>query len=114
MTEGHRFEPIDADVDVRLDLVVATGDVQFLAARGADTDEDRVEAFREQRPQAGHGRVVADLDAHVEDDLRLVFEHFVRQTELGDVRTHQAARLGELLEHHDLVAEWQEVIGDGE
>ncbi len=69
VTEGDRLEPVDADEDVRVDLVVATGDVQLLAARRADADEDRVEALVEQRAQAGDRRVVADLDAHVEDHL---------------------------------------------
>ena len=53
VTEGHRLEPVDADEDVRVALVVATGQVELLAARRADADEDRVEALGEQRAQAG-------------------------------------------------------------
>ena len=105
MTEGHRLEPIDTDEDVRIGFVVATGNVQFLTARSTDPHEDRVESLAEQRAQTGDRCVVADFDAHVEDDLRLVFEHVIGQTELGDVGAHEPARLGELLEHHDLVAE---------
>ncbi len=47
VAEGDRLEPVDADVDVGLDFVVATGEVELLAARGADADEDGVEALVE-------------------------------------------------------------------
>ena len=42
--KGDRLQPVDADMNtVRL---VASGDIQILAAWGAGADEDRVEALR--------------------------------------------------------------------
>jgi hypothetical protein len=89
-------------------------DVELLAAGRAHADEDGVEALFEQGVQARDRRLVANLDAHVQDDLGLVVEHLGREAELGDVRSHQSAGLGELLEHDDLVAERHEVVGDSE
>src|SRR5262249_12208416 len=95
--------------------LLAPGDVELLAARRARPDEDRVEALVvEERLHAVHGRRVADVDAHVGDHRDLLVEHALRQPERGDVRAHEAARLGELLEDRDAVAERHEVVGDGQ
>ena len=83
--------------------------------RGAPTPtKTESKPLVEQRAQARDRRVVADVDAHVENDLRLVFEHVVGQPERRDVRAHESAGLVELLEHHDLVAERHQVVGDRE
>ena len=69
VAEGDGFQPVDADVDaVR---IVAAGDIEILAARRAAADEDRVETLVQQRLHAVDRRVVADLDAHVEDVVDL-------------------------------------------
>ena len=70
VAESDGLQPIDADVNAI--GVVAAGDVQILAARRAAADEDRVEALRQQRLHAVDGRVVADVDAHVENLVDLV------------------------------------------
>ena len=46
------------------DFVVASGEVELLAARGAAADEDGVEALVEECTHARDGRVVAHVDAH--------------------------------------------------
>ena len=48
VAEGDRFQPVDADVDAV--GVVAAGNLEFLAARRAGADEDRVEALRRAAP----------------------------------------------------------------
>ena len=66
----------------------------------------------EQRLQAVDRRVVADVDAHVDDVADLFVEHLLGQPEGGDVDAHQPARLRQLLEHRDLIAERHQVVGD--
>src|SRR5579885_1734592 len=48
--------------------------------RGA-AHEDRVVAFLEQRAHARDGRVIADIDAKIENRLALFIEHARRQAE---------------------------------
>ena len=43
VAEGDRFQPVDADVDAV--GFVAAREIEFLAARRAGADEDRVVAF---------------------------------------------------------------------
>ena len=59
-------------------------------------------------------RVVADLDAHVENLVDLVHENAFGQAERGDVGAHQAAGPVVLFEHDDFIAEGHQVVGDGE
>ena len=87
-----------------------SGEVEFLAARCAAADEDAVEAFFEEGLHAGDGRAVADVDAHVENNLDLFLEDALRQAKGGNVGTHQAARPILLFEHHDLIAQGQQVV----
>ena len=109
MAKGHRLQPVDTDEDVRLRLVVATGQVELFPARGAHAHEYRVVAFAQERAQTVHGRVVANVDAHVQDHRRLF-----GQAKRGDVRAHEAAGLVELFEDGHRVPEGHEVVGDGE
>ena len=112
VAEGDGLQPVDADVDaVR---IVTARDVELLAARRAGADENRVEAFVEQRLHAVDGRVIANVDAHIEDLVDLVIEHVRGQTERRNVSAHQSAGLAVLFEHHDFVAQRQKVVGDGE
>jgi hypothetical protein len=69
----------------------AAGDVQVLALRRAAADEDGVVALAQQPAHAVDGRVVAQVDAHVEDVVDLLVEHGGRQPERRDVRAHEAA-----------------------
>ena len=55
MAESDGFQPIDADVDAI--GIVTAGDVEFLAARRAGADEDRVEALGQQRLHAVMGEL---------------------------------------------------------
>ncbi len=112
VAEGDGLQPVDADVNAI--GIVTAGNVEFLAARRAAADEDRVEAFGQQRLHALDGRVVADLDAHVEDLVDLVRQHALGQAERRDVGAHQAAGLVVLFEHDDFVAERHQVVRDGE
>ena len=59
-------------------------------------------------------RVVADVDAHVEDVADLLVEDLLGQAERRDVDAHQAAGPRQLLEDRDLVAERHQVVGDRE
>src|SRR5690606_12673965 len=63
--EGHRREPVDADVDVRGRLPPA-GQVEVAPARRAAADEDRVVAFVEQRLHRVDAGAGAEIDAEVE------------------------------------------------
>ena len=113
VAEVNRLQPLDADED--LVGVVTAGDVQLLALRRAASDEDRVELVAvEQRLQAVHRRVVADLDAHVDDVADFLVEDVFGQAERGNVDAHQPAGPRQLLENRHLVAERREVVGDRE
>ena len=59
-------------------------------------------------------RVVANVDAHVEDLVDLVHQNAFGQAERRDVGAHQAAGLVVLFEDHDFVAERHQVVRDGE
>ena len=95
-------------------LTPTAREVEFFAPRGTAADEDRVEALFEQRTEARDGRVVPDIDTHVEDHLRLLVEHLRGEAERRDVRPHQPAGFVMLLEDRDGVPEWQEVVRHGE
>ena len=111
--EGDRLEPGDADVDPV--GVRAAGKAQFLSLGRAGPDEDRVEAAAgEQLAHAGDRRAEPEVRAHVDDVADLLVEHLRRQPERRNVRAHQAAGRRELLEDHDLVADRQQVVRDGE
>ena len=68
----------------------------------------------EQRLQAVDRRVVAHVDAHVDDVADLFVEDLLGQAEGRDVDAHQAAGARQLLEDRDLVAERHQVVGDRE
>jgi hypothetical protein len=73
MAEVNRLEPVDADED--LVGVVAPGNLQFLALGRAAANEHCVEcAGLEQRAQAVHRRVVADVHTHVGDVADLLVQ----------------------------------------
>ena len=113
VSEGDRLQPIDPDVDAI--RVVAAGDVEILAARRAAADEDSVEALAEQLLHAVDRRVVADIDAHVENRRRSPRRStLLGQAERGNVGAHQPARLVQLFENRDFVAERQQIVGDRE
>ena len=107
-------EPLDADVDVRRRLRARPGMSRFLPV-GAPLPTNTA-----SKPSASSAfmlvdrRVVPDVDAHVEDVADLFVEHLRGQAERRNVDAHQPARLGELLEDHDVVAERHEVVRDGE
>ena len=77
VAEVDRLEPLDADED--LVGVVAAGNLELLALGRAAADEHGVVlAAVEQRLQALDRRVVADVDAHVDDVADLLVEHLRR------------------------------------
>ncbi len=114
VAEGDRLQPVDADEYVRLELVVATRQVQLFSARSADAHEDGVELIVQQRLQTGHRGVVADVHPHVENHAGLFFQHLFGETKRRDVRAHQAAWLVELLEDRHLVAQRHQIVRDRE
>ncbi len=115
MFEGHGFQPVDTDVDVRVaHFVVATRHLETLAAWCSHADEDRVELLVSQRLEAADRCVVADVHAHVQDDLGLVGQHLLGQAKLWDVGAHESTGPIELFEHHDVVAQRHEVVRYGE
>ena len=113
MIERNGLQPVDTDVDV-LGGFLAAGQFEILATRRAAADEDGVPVLRQQRLHAVDLRVVADIDAHVDDHGNLFVQHAGRQAERRDVGSHQAAGLIELFKDGDVVAERHEVVGDAE
>ena len=110
VAEMNRLQPLDADED--LIGVVPSRNVELLALRRAAPDKHRIElAAVEQRLEAVHRRVVADLDAHVDDVADFFVEDLLGEPERGDVDAHQAAGPRQLLENRHLVAERREVVG---
>ena len=97
--EGDRRQPVDADVDVG-GRFLAAGNFQVLALGGAGADEHGVEAFLEQRIEALDLVTEARLDAEGENAFDFLVQHRPRQAEGRDVRPHQSAALGVLLEQH--------------
>ncbi len=111
--EGHRLEPVDADVDAV--GVAPARQIEFLALGRARAHEHRVEPLPfEQFAHAAHRRAEAQLDAHVENHADFLVEHRLRQAEGGNIAAHQAAGGVEALEDHDFVAERRQVVGDRE
>src|SRR5690606_7973502 len=112
VAERDRLEPLDADMNaVR---VAPPGKVEILALRRAAADEDRVEAFVEQRPHALHRRREPQVRAHVDDVADLLVEHARRQAKRRDIRAHQPAGLVVRRVDHALVAERQQIVRDRE
>ena len=112
VAEAHRFEPVDADV--HLFRVPAPREVQLLAPGSARAYEDRVVVLFQQCRQAVDRTVEAQIHPHVGDVLNLLPQHLARKPEFGDVRPHQPAGLGQLLEDRDFVPERHEVVGEGQ
>ncbi len=110
MPEGHRFEPVDADVNVI--AVVAPGKIQFLAARRAGADKNGIEFLLQQTFHAVDRTIQTQIYTHVDDVIDLFVKHTDRQTKRGYIRPHQAASTVELFKHDDLVTERQQIVGD--
>ena len=112
MSERHRLQPIDADMNaIRF---IAAGDVEVLAARSTAAGKNGVEALPEQFPHAVDRRAVADIGAHVRNLRDLLVEHRFRQTERGNIGAHQPARPVELLKNRDRVSERKQIVGNGQ
>ncbi len=80
MAEVGRREPLDTYMNVRRGLG-SPGKVEILPVWRAAPDEHRVESLCQQIAHARDGRVVPDVDAHVEDVTDLLVEHARRQAE---------------------------------
>ena len=65
----------------------------------------------EQRLEAVDRRVVAHLDAHVDDVADLFVEDLFGQAERRDVDPHQAAGPRQLLEDRHVIAERHQIVG---
>ncbi len=111
VTERHRGEPVDADVDL-LRRFLAAWNVQVAPARRARPDEDRVELLSEQRLHRFDPRAAVELDAEPEHVTRLLVDHFLRQPEPGNLRSDHSASLRVLVEDGDVVAERRQVARD--
>ena len=93
--------------------VVPARDVELFALGRAAADKHGVElAAVEKRLEAVHRRVVADLDAHIDDVADFFVEDLLGQTERRDVDAHQPARPRQFLEDGDGVAERHQIVGD--
>ena len=112
VAEGHRGQPVDADVDV-LRALFAPRDIEVAAARRAGADEDRVVALGHQRLHRIDFSLL-ERDAEVEDVVHFLVDHFLRQAEARDLRPDHAAGARVLVEHGDFVAERREVARHGE
>ena len=113
MLECHRFEPRDADVHTAAG--VTARQFELLAFRCSRADEHRVETSGIQEPpHAVDGRIELELRAHGDHIADFLVEHLRRQPEGRYVGAHQAAGDVELLEDRHVVAERQQIVGDGE
>src|ERR1700722_8601522 len=112
VAEGDGFQPIDTDMDAI--GVMTAGDVELFSARRSRADKDRIEALAEQRPHAMNGRVVSNLNSHVEDLVDLVHENAFGQAEGGNVGAHQSAGPVVLFEEDNFVAQRHQVVRDRE
>ena len=109
--EGHRLQPVDADVDVGRRRFAA-GQLEILAARRAAADEHRVVALIQQRTHALDALTQPQIDAHVDDVADLLIQHLVGEPERGDVRAHQAAGFLQRLENRHRITERHQIVGD--
>ena len=94
--------------------IPAPGNVELLPLGGAAADKDGIVLLIEHAAQALHRRVVPHFGAHIDDALCLFVEHLLGEPERRDVHAHEATGLRVLLVDHDLVAKWQQVVGDRE
>ena len=101
-------------IDFARVAVVPARDVELLPLRRAAADEHRVVPLGEQCLEARHRRVVAHVDAHVDDVVDFLVEHGGRKPEGRNVEAHEPAGLLVLLVDHDLVAERHQVVRDRE
>src|SRR6185295_7662003 len=109
VAEGHRFEPGDTDVDAI--GVVTARQHQLLAFRRTRSDEHRIELSRgEKCPHAVDAVAEPEINAHANNLVDLIVEHFGWQAEGRNIGAHQAARLVESLEDGDFIAERQQIV----
>jgi hypothetical protein len=109
----NRLEPLDADKD--LIGLVSARDVQLFALRRAAADKYRIELLRvDELLQAVDRRVVAHLDAHVDDVADLLVEDALRKPERRNVDAHQSAGTRQLLENRHLIAKRHQIVGHGQ
>ncbi len=110
--EGHRLQPVDPDVDIGGGLLT-TREIQILSTGRTRPDEHCVVTLSEQRLKALNRRVVAEIDAHVDDRSDLFLENLFREPKRRNV-DRMTARLIPLLEDGDRIAEWHQVVRDRE
>src|ERR1700726_4410646 len=91
--------------------IVASRNLEIFPAGRAASDEHSVKSLLKQITHAVHGRVVANIDAHVEDRVDLLHEDSFRKPESRDIRPHESAGLIELVDNCDLVPEREQVVG---
>src|SRR6516165_4785499 len=113
VAERDAGEPVDTDMDV-VGRLVAAGDVEVAPARRAAADKDRVPIVAEQALEAFDIFAETGLDTHFEDQVAFFIGDRFGQAETRDLGAHHPAALDVAVEHHALIAEWQEVAGDGQ
>src|SRR5262245_468755 len=113
VAEGHRRQPVDADMDVGRGFLAA-GNLEVAPARGAAADEYRVVALAQQLLQAVDAGAAPELDAQIEDVAHFLVDDLHRQAEARNLRPDHAASAGVLVEHGDVIAERREVASHGE
>ncbi len=94
--------------------LVPPGQIEVASARCTGADENRVIPFGQQALHRIDVDAAAQFDAEIEDVAGFLVDHFLGQTEAGDLRADHAARLRILIEQNDLVPERGKVTGDGE
>jgi hypothetical protein len=82
VAEGHRRQPVDADVDVGRGFL-APGRSRVAPARRARADEHGVEALGEELLQRIDAVPAAEVHAEVEHVAHLLVDHALGQAELG-------------------------------
>ena len=108
--EGDGLQPVDADVDVF--GVIASGQLEFLAAGRSAAHENGVEALVQEVFHALDAVVEPDIDADVEDVADLFVQHGRGQAKGRDVVAHQASRHGLCFEYRALVPQRHQVVAD--
>ena len=112
MIESDRLQPVDANV--YLVRVVATGNLEILAASARRCRRRRHRNPAQQLLHALDAVIQLQIDTHVEDVADLLVEHIRGQPKLRDIGAHQAARRIERLENRHFVAQRAKVVGYGQ
>jgi len=113
VSERHRREPVDADVDV-LGRLATPWHVQIASTRRAATDKHGVKALFEQAPHRLDAFAATEPHPHVEDVAGFLVDDRFGQAKAGNLGPDETAGLGFAIEHRDLVTQRRQIARHGQ